>query len=1346
MNQNITAEQIKAWFTIGTQFANIKINDAAPEGSKDKSAQEDDKESPTKVKHEWNREQRECKKEELGEVHAKQGKTGSPSSPQGSISLGSYVYPTLPITKYREELISLVENNSVVVIRGTTGSGKTTQLPQYILDYYSEKNTPCNIVVTQPRKIGASSIARWVARERKCILGSVVGYQVGLEKVATEHTRLIYMTTGVLLQKLVSAKSLTEFSHIFIDEVHERTEELDFLLLVVRKLLRSNSRYVKVILMSATINCKEFAEYFGTPIRSQINPAYIFEVEGVPYTVDEYYLDDLKRLIPFKVEPSHTEEPHINVEMYNVAVRLIQEFDELEAKEQRSGNDGSAFVTDRGSVLVFLPGLGEINYMQDALAKLVRTRLQVYPLHSSVTLEEQNGVFLSPVPGYRKIILSTNIAESSVTVPDVKYVIDFCLARQLICDKETNYLSLRLTWASKTNCNQRRGRAGRVSKGYCYRMVTKTFWRDEIPDYVVPEMLRCPLASTMLKVKQLDMGDPRTLLGTALSPPNLEDIEKTVLQLKEIGALSVVQAGNKESRFDGELTFLGRVLAQLPVDLQLGKMVVLGHVFGCLEECLIIAAALSLKNFFAIPILQCLDGCRSKVTFSGSTLSDPIALANAFKAWYTSRKKGEFRHPKDELDWGKANYIQIKRIREVAELFEDLKQRVAQFNMHISTIQPAMDHEYTHKQRFILQVVISGAFYPNYFTLGPIDEEMASKDMSGNDPTTTVLLRSIPPYGFLYYKQLQSLFRQCGQVKSISFDGSRAYVEFFRNIVRTAGVLPEVDLALRMAHFRLPLELFVHPLEEIEAKAGESTVSALRYTRVNVDFQNDTVCPVGILSSSIDPTKLPPNPVFIINITEVVEVGHFWGFKADESSVQSQRKLTAEINTLELKPLFVSPYPNLFCLAPFTESEEMRYYRAKVIYVAGNSVEVFFVDYGNTAKVSCTCLREMPADLMKHPFQAQEFLICKIRPSAKSMILGDQWSRSARNRFITLVNGRTLIVTLFSILHNVMRVDLSIDTDTVNTRVGEILVQEGYAEPAEESFESKQSHEVLMSIYKDLKEGTFVPNATSSSWKTSKEQEKELINRLLEIFSKVNPGSLKSRVPLHGPTSSYKLKFHSMSKISQYRSVIIEKESINSVATNDSPEELHQRLLVAVSVSVNASGSLIVLKETTLLPSIRGLPALVCMLFTPVMELRTDEGRTRFTGALCGLGWNRVTSAPILPEHDIELAFDTQFDVADIAEVNGLRNAINKLVCQGPSGPLHLGRERIAKLQEDAREKLIRLFTKSPTRENLIPQYYEKPNKWNQVDPSFKMEVTHKDKEGRKGVLFKLHPVVLLNT
>ncbi|KAJ8411736.1 hypothetical protein AAFF_G00153740 [Aldrovandia affinis] len=1267
--------------------------------------------------------------------------TGTPPPPP----LANYKYPSLPITKNRQELISLIENNSVVIIRGATGSGKTTQLPQFILDYYSEKDATCNLVVTQPRKIGASSIARWVARERKCTLGSLVGYQVGLEKVATEHTRLLYMTTGVLLQKLVRSKSLTEYSHIFIDEVHERTEELDFLLLLVRKLLHSNSRYVKVILMSATINCKEFAEYFGTPIRNQMNPAYVFEVEGAPYTIEDFYLDDLHSLLPYRVEAPNAEDPYITVEMYNVAVSLIQSFDEVEAKDQstRTEKEGYSGLPDRGSVLVFLPGLVEIHYMQDALAKLVRKRLQVYPLHSTVTLEEQNGVFLVPVPGYRKIILSTNIAESSVTVPDVKYVIDFCLARHLVCDKETNYQSLRLTWASKTNCNQRRGRAGRVSKGFCYRLVTKDFWRSEIPDFVTPEMLRAPLASVMLKVKLLDMGDPRSLLSTALSPPNISDIERTVLQLKELGALTVKQDGEGQRRFDGELTFLGRVLANLPVDLHLGKMIVLGHVFGCLEECLITAASLSLKSFFSMPALQRLAGYRSKLSFAGGVPSDSIAFVNAFKAWYTSRSKGELRHPKDELEWGKENCIQIKRIREVAELFEDLKKRVSQFNMHVSTDPPAMDYGSLHKQRFIMQIVIAGAFYPNYFSLSEIDEEMASKELSGHDPKTTVMVRNLPPYGFLYYKQLQSLFRQCGQVKSISFDGSRAYVEFYRTSTKMSAVLHEVSLALLLVHQRTPLDLCVRPTDEVEAKAGGRTISPLRYARVNVDFQNNSVYPVGVLSSTIDPEKLPSSPIFVINITEVVEVGHFWGFQADEASLEKQRQLTAEINSRELRPVSLSLYPNLLCLAPFESEETGQYFRAKVLHVWGSNV--FFVDYGNSTQVTCSSLRDLPTDLLAPHFQAQEFQISGVRPSAQSMILGDQWSCAARNRFITLVNGRSLIVSLFSILHGIMRVDLLINTDTISCSVADIMVEEGHAQKSEENFESKQSHEVLSSLYRDLEDGTFTPSSTSSSWKTRKAEEKELIDSLLEAFSKTSQSSLKCKVPVHGPFSPHKVNFHSMSNVAQYRSVALERDSINYVAVNDISEDKHLRMLVAGCVSISASGSQILLRETTLMPNIHGLPALLCMLFTPVMELRTNEERTCFTGALCGLGWNPLTKEGNLPEHDMELAFDVKFDVEDITEINALRGAINRLVCEGPNGLLHLGPDRVSHLQADVRERLIRLVTKSPPREDLLPRYYEKPKKWNQVEPSQKMELVQKDRGLSRGVLFQLHPVTLLN-
>uniref|UniRef100_A0A8C2ZES9 RNA helicase n=1 Tax=Cyclopterus lumpus TaxID=8103 RepID=A0A8C2ZES9_CYCLU len=800
--------------------------------------------------------------------------------------------------------------------------------------------------------------------------------------------------------------------------------------------------------MSATINCKQFAEYFGTPICGKMNPAYVFEVEGTPYAIEEFYLDDLQTLFPYRF--LHLDDPGISEEMYNHAISLIQSFDEMEA-EKKAGMTSSR----RGSVLVFLPGLHEISYMQEALAKMVHKRLQIYPLHSTVTLEEQNGVFLFPVPGYRKVILSTNIAESSVTVPDVKYVIDFCLVRHMVCDQETNYQSLQLTWASKTNCNQRRGRAGRVSKGYCYRLVTKEFWRNEIPDYMIPEMLLAPLTTIMLKVKLLDMGDPRSILSTALSPPNLGDIVRTVLQLKEMGALS---AKNDGRGHDGELTFLGRVLAHLPVDLYLGKLIVLGHIFGCLDECLIIGQS-------------------------------------------------------DEFDWGKENFIQIKRIREVAELYDDLKKRVSFFNMHVPESIQSLDYTSTQRQKFILQVVIAGAHYPNYFVQGEIDEDLASRDLNGFNPRTTVMLRNLPPYSFLYYKQLQSLFRLCGQVKAISFESTRAYVEFYRTS-QGAGVLPEVSLALLLAQQSAPLELPVFSIEQIEICAGKNikVVYVLFLCRVNVDFQSQSVCPVELVSRAIDPDKLPPNPLFVVNITEVVDVGHFWGFRADEASLEKQRHLTAEINSCTLHPVTVSLYPNLLCLAPYSEiSEQNMYYRAKILHMRGNTVEVFFLDFGNSAIVACSSLRELPSDILAHPFQAQEFQVIGMHPSAKSIILGNQWSSQARERFITLVKSRSLIVSLYSILHGVNRVQLLINTETTHTTVVDIMVEDEHAVKAEESFDSKQNHEALMSLYKDMVEGTYVPNSASSSWKDRKKEEKQLIDNLLAHFSKSRPSQSKTK-------------------------------------------------------------------------------------------------------------------------------------------------------------------------------------------------------------------------------------------
>ncbi|NXI95215.1 TDRD9 helicase, partial [Psophia crepitans] len=1255
------------------------------------------------------------------------------SSDLTSIPITNLKCVDMPIAKHREEIVSLIENNSVVIVQGATGSGKSTQIPQYILDYCIQRSIYCNIAVTQPRKIGASSIARWISKERSWTLGGFVGYQVSLENVSTKETRLLYMTTGVLLQKVVCAKSLTEFTHIFIDEVHERTEEMDLLLLVIRKLLCTNSQSVKIILMSASINCKEFADYFALPVSNGLNPACVFKVEGRRHVIEEYYLDDLKHTVHLTLPPQRIQEPVITRAMYEVAVSLIQSFDELEMKS--NGEKNLSVTSERGSVLVFLPGLGEISYMHSRLSNIGNKRWQVYPLHSCVTLEEQSNVFLTTVRGYRKVILSTNIAESSVTVPDVKYVIDFCLTRTLVCDEETNYQSLRLCWASKTNCNQRKGRAGRVSKGYCYRLVHKNFWTDCIPEKSVPEILRCPLGTTVLKIKRLDMGEPKDLLATALSPPSIGDIERTILQLKELGALTAC-VQREENPYDGELTFLGKILAQLPVDLHLGKLIVLGHVFGCLEECLIIAAALSLRNFFVVPFKQHVDGYRNKLFFAGNSNSDCIAIVNAFKTWQACRKKGELRHPKEELEWGRLNCIHIKKVREVAELFHNLKERVRAFNMCVNAQPSAMDQESVYKQRFILQVVIAGAFYPNYFTFGKCDEAIAVRHLAGKDPKTTVMLKNIPPYGYLYHKQLQSLFRQCGQVKSIAYDGSKAFVEFSRNPMESFKILPAVYLSIKMSQLKIPLELNVHFTNYIERQLQDVRAAGVESLRVNVDCQKQTVEPVETSFGTLQQSVMIPNSHLSVKITEIVEVGHFWGYRIDEKNRTVLQALTAEINFQNLMDLSVSPHPELVCLAPFTHLESRGYYRARILCVCGDFAEVFFVDYGNRSKVPLTKLREIPSCLRELPFQALEFKMCKMRPSAKSLVCGERWSYSASQRFASLVNGYTLLVEVYSLVHGVLHVDVfrySRCRELLNIR--DVLIEEGYAELAEEPYESQQSHDLLKGLLLDeVRKDDKMPVS-------SREEEKYLIERLLNLFSNDKFGAPTRKVTVSGPFCPYEVKCYSMTRVTQFRNALIKKESINSVVLCDAPEDSFQQLLVAASVSANATGSTVILEETSLMPPIPGLLALLSMLFAPAIELRVDKSGKYFTGVLCGLGWSRTCGAPLLSENDMELTFDVRFGVEDISEINILRTAINKLLSECA---MCSGQERMTQLQENIRQKLLCLICKSKPQDKIVPTWYEKPYAWNQVDSRQIIDQSEKQHERGNG-LYQLHKLVVLN-
>ncbi|KAF7466743.1 Hypothetical predicted protein [Marmota monax] len=478
---------------------------------------------------------------------------------------------------------------------------------------------------------------------------------------------------------------------------------------------------------------------------------------------------------------------------------------------------------------------------------------------------------------------------------------------------------------------------------------------------------------------------------------------------------------------------------------------------------------------------------------------------------------------------------------------------------------------------------------------------MAVRELAGKDPKTTIVLKHIPPYGFLYYKQLQSLFRQCGQVKSIVFDGAKAFVEFSRNPTERFKTLPAVYMAVKMSQLKVSLELSVHAAEEIEGKVQGGTVSKLRNTRVNVDFQKQTVDPMQVSFSTLDRSQTVADLLLTVDVTEVVEVGHFWGYRTDEKSAELLRKLTAEMNQLELAPLPAHPHPDLVCLAPFADFDKENYFRAQILYVSGNSAEVFFVDYGNRSHVDLDLLMEIPCQFLELPFQALEFKICKMRPSAKSLVCGEHWSSGASGRFASLVSGRALLVKVFSVVHSVLHVDVyrySGAQDVVNIR--DVLIREGHAELAEESYESKQSHEVLKGLFSKSAENVVDASVPSPG----KDDEKHLIRILLESFSSNRLGAPNCKAMLHGPFNPYELKCHSLTRISKFRCVWIEKESINSVIISDAPADLHQRMLVAASLSVNATGSTMLLRETSLMPPIPGLPALLSMLFAPVMELR----------------------------------------------------------------------------------------------------------------------------------------------
>ena len=607
---------------------------------------------------------------------------------------------------------------------------------------------------------------------------------------------------------LVSKKFMAEWTHIILDEVHDREEDMDLVMLICKELLQTNSPATKLILMSATMNVEKFKTYFS--LKRACLPGFeippIIRVKGREGgKVEEHYWDHMAPLLSDKFPKLRNCEDLFDLSgpsLLDGAVQMCRALlENLDEEEQGKKLPGA--------VLVFLPGIQEIRQVKDFLTdqreengrqrERIGPKWVCIPLHSSIPWEEHSNIF-PPLPSnQRKIILSTNIAESSLTIPDIQYVVDFCLTKNLVADIETHYPRLVLDWASQSQIAQRKGRAGRVGSlgAKVFRLVPQQFSRKLIRDHK-PEMLRVPLTKVVLDVKLLDMGSPQNVLALAMDPPELRSVSRTVLALQEMGALLTTVDG-RQDREDGDLTVLGEVLARLPVDVRLGKLIVLGHIFGVLVEAVIIAAGLNGKSIFTSPFNKRVEAYKNRLHWADRSFSDCLAILNAFRAWERKRRGGEFNTRETqngksrEASWCRSNFLQLKQLEEMRVQVEEISRNLTMMDITPLAIQSedSVSQSTSEEKFFILQLIMFGAFYPNYFVKSTSYEvdRMAYKTLECHDPCTTVYLHGFDKdqikFSRLYVNQLKQMLAEVTldeEKIKLEFSGAHIFVEFQRAV------------------------------------------------------------------------------------------------------------------------------------------------------------------------------------------------------------------------------------------------------------------------------------------------------------------------------------------------------------------------------------------------------------------------------------------------------------------------------------------------------------------------------------------------------------------------------------
>lgn len=561
----------------------------------------------------------------------------------------------LPVWEYREKFFEYLNNHQILVLVGETGSGKTTQIPQWCVELLRQKGGRRGVACTQPRRVAAMSVAARVAEEMDVAIGQEVGYSIRFEDCSSPKTLLKYMTDGMLLREAMSDPLLEAYGVVLLDEAHERTLATDILMGVLKQVVTQRPD-LKIVVMSATLDAGKFQNYFDN--------APLMSVPGRTHPVEIFYTPEPER------------------DYLEAAIRTVIQIHMCEEIE--------------GDILLFLTGQEEI---EEACKRLKREidnlgpdvgEMKCIPLYSSLPPNLQQRIFEPPPPAKangaigRKVVVSTNIAETSLTIDGVVFVIDPGFAKQKVYNPRIRVESLLVSPISKASSQQRAGRAGRTRPGKCFRLYTEKAYKTEMQDQTYPEILRSNLGSVVLQLKKLGIDD--LVHFDFMDPPAPETLMRALELLNYLQSLDD----------NGELTELGSIMAEFPLDPQLAKMLITSCEYNCSNEALSITAMLSVPQCFVRPNEAKKAADESKMRFAHID-GDHLTLLNVYHA---------FKQNHEDTQWCYDNFINYRSMKSADNVRQQLSRIMDRFNLRRTST------EFTSKDYYIniRKTLVSGFF------------------------------------------------------------------------------------------------------------------------------------------------------------------------------------------------------------------------------------------------------------------------------------------------------------------------------------------------------------------------------------------------------------------------------------------------------------------------------------------------------------------------------------------------------------------------------------------------------------------------------------------------------------